>query len=132
MAKILLVEDNPTELIALEMLLSKKDGHDVCTANEASLALEIFKEEKPFDIAIIDLMLISASGYSGSGFELCQTLIKQDPELPIIIITGVVNEEYLNELSRRIKNVRAFYRKPLNSVGLRKKVKDITSHVKAT
>jgi len=129
MAKILLIEDNPAELIALEMLLSKKDGHDVCTANEVSLALEIFKEEKSFDIAIIDLELIAGS-VNPIGFQLCQYLIEQEPEIPIIIITGLLEQGKLEARSKEIRNVRAFYRKPLDFVGLRKKVTEITSHDK--
>jgi len=129
MAKILLVEDNPAELIALRVLLGRKDGHEVCTAEGYSLALQIFKEGKPFDIAIIDLELVPGSG-NPIGFQLCEDLIEQEPELPIIIITGLPEKKKLKARSKGIKNVCAFYPKPLDFVELRKKVKEITTHNK--
>jgi len=131
MAKILLVEDNPTELRALEWLLGKRDGHDVYIADKDKIAIHIFKEDKPFDIAIIDLGLSPFPNNPEIGFQLCKDLIEQEPELPIIIVTGIVVKEDLEERSKEIKNVRAFYPKPLDFVGIRNKVKEITSHNEA-
>jgi len=62
MAKILVVDDDPTILELIKVTLKVK-GHTVYTANEARLGLNIMLKEQP-DIAIIDYLMPDRDGLS--------------------------------------------------------------------
>ena len=125
MAKILLVEDDASERTALTWLL-EKDDHKVRSVHDARLALEILNKEEPFDIAIVDLGLYPSPSNPAVGVQFCRDLNTQAPDLPIIVITGMVSRKDLEERCVGIKNLRGFYPKPLDFMGIRQKVKEIT------
>lgn len=60
MNKILIVDDNPSDLIVLNKLLIKK-GFEVSQASDAYNALEIMQKEK-FDLVILDWMMPKVNG----------------------------------------------------------------------
>jgi len=83
--KILLVDDDPDLIIAVQTILENK-GYEVAAAYNKKEGLELLLSEKP-DLAILDVMMEG----SHDGFELART-IKQVPEfknLPIIMLTSV-------------------------------------------
>jgi CheY-like chemotaxis protein len=81
--RILVVDDQP-EVTALMEADLKTDGHEVVVAGTFREAREIFAEEKPFDLAIIDVMLGAESGY-----DLASELIARAAEyLPVLLVTA--------------------------------------------
>jgi two-component system, OmpR family, alkaline phosphatase synthesis response regulator PhoP len=83
MAKILVVDDDPTILELIKVTLKIK-GHIVFAANEARLGLNILLKEQP-DLAIIDYMMPDRDGLS------LLKDIRSIPEFrntPIIMLTG--------------------------------------------
>lgn len=83
--KILLVDDDPDLIIAVQTILENK-GYDVVAAYNKKEGLELLLTEKP-DLAILDVMMEGTH----DGFELARA-IKQIPEyekLPIIMLTSV-------------------------------------------
>lgn len=72
MAKILIVDDEPSILMSLDFLM-KKNGYDVFIARNGAEALEIVAQEKP-EIVILDVMMPEVDGY-----EVCEK-IKTKPE----------------------------------------------------
>jgi DNA-binding response OmpR family regulator len=72
MKKILIADDEPNIVAAIEFLL-KQRGHDVHTAADGATALEIVGAIVP-DLVLLDVMMPRASGY-----EVCQTL-RRRPE----------------------------------------------------
>lgn len=79
--KVLIVDENATNLKILSMLLAK-DNYDVKTANSSDSALS--KMSKSFDLVIIDTNLSDRN-----GFETCKK-IKENHEfinVPIILIS---------------------------------------------
>lgn len=86
MAKVLVVDDNPDILDALDLLLSLH-GHTVFTAKTALEALS-FVRQKSLDLVIQD-MNFSLGSTSGDEGELLFTQItKHTPSLPIILLTA--------------------------------------------
>jgi len=77
---VLLVEDEPITLSALERLLSS--SYRVLTAREADEALRILKRER-VEVVVADLRLPK-----GSGLELLEWVRHNLPETRVIIITG--------------------------------------------
>jgi len=72
MKKILIADDEPNIVAAIEFLL-KQRGHEVHTAGDGMAALSIVASVLP-DLVLLDVMMPQASGY-----EVCQT-IRRRPE----------------------------------------------------
>ena len=92
---ILVVDDEAPARDLLSGYL-KKQGYQVSTAVDAAQA-ERFLAEKPFDLAILDVLLPD-----GDGLELLQKFQAARPRLPVIIMTGIgFDEELLQEAVRK-------------------------------
>src|ERR1700675_1077273 len=79
--EILLVEDSPeVSLITVEYLAEL--GHHVVAVTDAELALEQVAQRK-FDAVMTDVSLPGMS-----GIELAKELIKNYPNLPVVIASG--------------------------------------------
>lgn len=83
---ILLVDDDDDFLLQHKIYLSNA-GYNVITATSRKEAETLAKEHK-VDCALIDLMMEEAD----SGFILSYHLKKENPSLPVIIITSVTGE----------------------------------------
>ncbi len=85
---ILIVEDNPTNEIMLEELLSV-NGYEVTSASDANHAFMQIKEKFP-DLILLDVMMPGMD-----GFEVCQELKSnlKTKHIPVIFITGCANTE---------------------------------------
>lgn len=82
---ILIIEDDPSILLGLEKNL-KFEGFRVLVASDGEQGLEMAIDKKP-DLLLLDLMLPSVN-----GFEICRTVRKYDPEIPILILTAKTQE----------------------------------------
>ena len=85
MERILVVDDDPAHLLALEDNL-KLAGYEVSTARSGRRALELMKQEE-FDLVILDIMLPYMD-----GFEVCKRVRESGDETPIIMLTARVQE----------------------------------------
>lgn len=88
MARILVVDDDPTEISLLRNILGKA-GHSVQTAPSAEEGLALALANPP-DIALLDVVLPGMD-----GFELCRRL-KANPitrEVPVLFISISLDEE---------------------------------------
>lgn len=84
MAKVLLVDDEPTLLQALSYNL-KKEGYEVLTAVDGTGALATARAESP-DVIVLDVMLPGLS-----GFDVCRTL-RSETTIPILMLTARSDE----------------------------------------
>jgi C4-dicarboxylate-specific signal transduction histidine kinase len=80
--RILLIEDDDNVRFSLEEYL-KDQGYRVITAENGRIGLELWERENP-DLILTDLRMPELS-----GFEVIEAVSAQDPELPIITISGV-------------------------------------------
>ena len=71
MKKILIADDEPNIVAAIEFLLRQR-GHEVHTAADGAAALRIVESVVP-DLVLLDVMMPQASGY-----EVCQSIRKRD------------------------------------------------------
>ena len=79
--KILIVDDEQSIREFIELLLSK-EGYEVKTAPQASIALKLHEKEK-FDLVFLDIQMPQMS-----GIEALAAFKKLDPTIEIIIITA--------------------------------------------
>jgi two-component system response regulator RegX3 len=80
MPKVLVVEDEPSLVEALEFGLAE-EGFEVVSANDGETSLTLFDREKP-DLVLLDLMLPALS-----GTEVCKR-IRAHSATPIIMLTA--------------------------------------------
>jgi CheY-like chemotaxis protein len=80
--RILVVDDNQ-ELLSLLTQLFEDAGYEVSGANRGKQAIELARAQLPA-AAVIDILLPDMMGY-----HLADTLRKEQPQLPLLFITGV-------------------------------------------
>ena len=110
----LVVDDEPAVRELIAGILGKA-GHRVVTASSAQEAIRIVEHE---DVAVV-LTDINMPG-SISGLELIDALHARRPSLPIIPVTGSVDEANLQEALDR--GAAGFITKPFKAADLRQKV----------
>ncbi|KEO73563.1 response regulator transcription factor [Anditalea andensis] len=81
MHKILIVDDEPNILLALEFLF-KKEGYEVYIARDGEEAMGIIDEKHP-NLVILDIMMPKVDGY-----EVCKHIKSLHGEIKIIFLTA--------------------------------------------
>ena len=82
MARILIVDDSPTEVHVLKTML-EKNGFDTLSASSGEDGIEIAKKEKP-DLILMDIVMPGMNGFQATR------KISKAPEtsaIPVIIVT---------------------------------------------
>jgi DNA-binding NarL/FixJ family response regulator len=88
---VVIVDDHVALRRGMELLLRRHGHHVVGTANDAESAESVILRRRP-DVALIDLTLPRES-----GAELTRRLLEEDPEVRIVLYTGVSDERLLLE-----------------------------------
>ncbi len=89
-ARILLIDDNHCGLLVRKTLL-EESGHEITVANTPEDGLEAFATS-PFDLVITDYRMPRMNGK-----QVIAEIRKTNPEIPVILISGVVEVLGLNE-----------------------------------
>ncbi|MCC8986323.1 MAG: response regulator [Candidatus Contendobacter sp.] len=82
MARILIVDDSPTQTLSLSKIL-KKHGHEVLTAKDGEEGVEVAKKELP-DLVLMDVVMPKINGFQATR------QITKNPStshIPVIIVT---------------------------------------------
>ncbi|MGH7828884.1 MAG: response regulator, partial [Candidatus Binatia bacterium] len=89
MAKIVVVDDSPTQRTNIALTLGRK-GHQVIQGSNGLEAITLVQRENP-DLLVSDIMMPELNGY-----QVCR-LLKNDPateDLPIILLTTLDHQEH--------------------------------------
>lgn len=89
MIKILVVDDNDSNVKMLKMALSRM-GHEIITASSGEDAISLFRTEQP-DLVLMDVMMPGLD-----GFETTKIILDSVHErwLPIIFLSAAATEEH--------------------------------------
>lgn len=90
MAKVLLVEDSPTQAVEMRMLL-EEGNHEVRHAANGKVALQLLASEN-CDIVVTDLEMPEVN-----GLELVEAMRVDYPHIPAILVTARGSEELASE-----------------------------------
>ena len=82
--RILIVDDEQDLLDAMKMFFEMK-GAKVVTATSGGMAYERWTKDKTIDMILSDVRM---PGHEGDGITLTKKIRKEDPDLPIVLITG--------------------------------------------
>nr|HIL76584.1 two-component system response regulator [Rhodospirillales bacterium] len=113
---ILIVDDEPTNLAVLNMLLSK--DYTILAANSGIRALEIAVTQPPPDLMLLDIMMAGMNGYTVLK-ELKKNPVTQD--IPVIFITAMQSQE--DETKGFQLGAVDYISKPINPVVMQARVK---------
>ena len=82
MARILVVDDSPTETEAFRVML-EKNGHEVLSAENGADGVAVARQEKP-DVVLMDIVMPGLN-----GFQATRQLTKdaETQHIPVIIVT---------------------------------------------
>jgi CheY-like chemotaxis protein len=85
MAKILIVDDEPTDRALLDTIL-REAGHQILMVANGSSAAEVLKD-RPFDLVITDVAM-----REGTGLDLIRKIREDSQKLPVIAVSGFAPE----------------------------------------
>lgn len=113
---ILIVDDEPTNLAVLNMVLS--EDYTILAANSGIRALEIAFTRPPPDLMLLDIMMPEMNGYTVLK-ELKKNPVTQD--IPVIFITAMESQE--DETNGLVLGAVDYITKPINPVIMQARVK---------
>lgn len=116
MARVLIVDDSPTEVYILKNML-EKNGFQTLTANSGEEGVQKAREEKP-DLILMDVVMPGLNGFQATR------QISRDPEtsaIPIIIVT--TKDQETDKVWGLRQGARDYVTKPANERELIEKIK---------
>ena len=116
--KILVVDDSPTERLALSEMLVKS-GYQVVTAESGDEAVVKSKTEQP-DLILMDVVMPGTNGYQAT-----RTIVRDEAtrNIPVIICTSKGLET--DKVWGIRQGAKAYLTKPVNEAALVKLVKEL-------
>jgi twitching motility two-component system response regulator PilH len=82
MARILIVDDSPSQLLGLKRIVEKL-GHEALTAEDGAAGVEVARRERP-DLILMDVVMPNLNGFQATR------TISKDPDtahIPVVLVT---------------------------------------------
>jgi twitching motility two-component system response regulator PilH len=111
MARILIVDDSPSQLEGLKRLVEKL-GHQTLTAVDGAAGVEAAKRDKP-DLVLMDVVMPNLNGFQATR------AISKDPttsHIPVILVT--TKDQDTDKVWGMRQGARAYVTKPVNETEL--------------
>lgn len=118
MAKVLIVDDSPTETYKLTSML-EKNGHSVITAEAGEAGVAIAKREIP-DLVLMDIVMPGLNGFQATR------QLSKSPEtshIPVIIVT--TKDQETDRVWGMRQGAKAYLTKPIEEKVLMDVMKDV-------
>ncbi len=111
MARILIVDDSPSQLLGLKRLVEKL-GHQVLTAADGAAGVEATRREKP-DLVLMDVVMPNLNGFQATRS------ITKDPataNIPVILVT--TKDQDTDRVWGMRQGAKAYVTKPVDEAEL--------------
>jgi twitching motility two-component system response regulator PilH len=115
MARILIVDDSPTQTLSLSRIL-KKHGHEILTATDGEQGVKIAKAEVP-DLILMDVVMPKINGFQATR------QITRNPStshIPVIIVT--TKDQETDKIWGARQGAKSYVVKPVEEATLMEKV----------
>lgn len=116
--RVLIVDDEPNIVLALEFLM-QKEGYEVRTAEDGEIALQEMLSFKP-DLLILDVMMPKID-----GFEVCQRVRTEQANRNVIILMLTAKGREVESEKGLQMGADLYVTKPFSTRELVQKVKEI-------
>lgn len=117
MARILIVDDSPSQLLGLKRLVEKM-GHEALTAEDGAAGVEVTKRELP-DLVLMDVVMPNLNGFQATRS------ISKDPataHIPVILVT--TKDQDTDRVWGMRQGAKAYVTKPVSEADLAKALSD--------
>jgi twitching motility two-component system response regulator PilH len=121
MARILIVDDSPSQLLGIKRIVEKL-GHETLTAEDGAAGVEVAKREKP-DLILMDVVMPNLNGFQATR------TISKDPEtanIPIILVT--TKDQETDKVWGIRQGAKAYVTKPIKEEELVAVLKELLPH----
>ena len=118
MARILIVDDSPTEMYKLTAML-EKHGHQVLKAENGADGVALARQEKP-DAVLMDIVMPVLNGFQATR------QLSKDPEtsaIPVLVVT--TKDQETDRIWAKRQGARGFVTKPVEEDDLIAKLKEV-------
>jgi len=111
MARILIVDDSPSQLAAMKKIVDKL-GHEVISAEDGALGVEVAKREMP-DLILMDVVMPNLN-----GFQATRSISKDaaTAHIPIVLVT--TKDQVTGKVWGLRQGAKAYLTKPVNETQL--------------
>jgi twitching motility two-component system response regulator PilH len=111
MARILIVDDSPSQLMGIRRIVEKL-GHEVFTAEDGAAGVEVAKREIP-DLILMDVVMPNLN-----GFQATRTISREPTtkHIPIVLVT--TKDQETDRVWGMRQGARAYLTKPFSEVEL--------------
>ena len=116
MARILVVDDSPTEVHVLQTIL-EKNGHEVIVADSGEAGIEKAKSALP-DLVLMDVVMPGMNGFQATR---ALTKDEQTSSIPIIIVT--TKDQETDRVWGLRQGAKDYLTKPIDEGELMEKIK---------
>ena len=121
MAKVLIVDDSPTEVHILKSFLTK-DGHDVLVAQDGKAGIEIAEAELP-DVILMDVVMPGVN-----GFQATRKLSRNDSTSKIPVIMVTTKSQETDRIWGMRQGATDYLVKPIKEKALNEKIKEVLTN----
>ena len=111
MARVLIVDDSPTETYKLSQMLSKH-GFEVLTAESGEKGIELARAEKP-DVVLMDIVMPGLNGFQATRQ---LTTDAATSSIPVIIVT--TKDQETDRLWGKRQGAKGYLTKPVDDTTL--------------
>lgn len=118
MARILIVDDSPSQLMGIRRIVEKL-GHDAVTAEDGSAGVEAAKRELP-DLILMDVVMPNLNGFQATR------AITREPttkHIPVVLVT--TKDQDTDRVWGMRQGAKAYITKPFNEDELAKTIGDL-------
>ena len=120
MAKILIVDDSPSQLLGIQRIVEKL-GHESITAEDGAAGVEVAKRELP-DMVLMDVVMPNLN-----GFQATRTLSREatTKHIPVILVT--TKDQDTDRMWGMRQGAKAYITKPFSEVELSEVIERVFS-----
>ena len=117
MARILIVDDSPSQLLGIKRIVEKL-GHETLSAEDGAAGVEVAKAEKP-DLILMDVVMPNLN-----GFQATRTISKnaETAHIPIILVT--TKDQEIDKVWGMRQGAKAYVTKPIKEEELVKALQE--------
>lgn len=118
MARILIVDDSPSQLMGMKRIIEKL-GHEPLTAEDGAAGVELARRELP-DLILMDVVMPNLNGFQATR------QISKDPStahIPIVLVT--TKDQETDKVWGMRQGAKGYITKPFNESSLVGVIKDL-------
>ncbi|KAB7631480.1 MULTISPECIES: twitching motility response regulator PilH [Stenotrophomonas] len=121
MARILIVDDSPSQLLGIQRIVEKL-GHQILTATDGAAGVETAKAELP-DLVLMDVVMPNLN-----GFQATRTLARDaaTKHIPVILVT--TKDQDTDRMWGMRQGAKAYITKPFSEDELSEVLERVFSH----